>query len=362
MDFVVSRQNPYKIIAPINTSITPLIPLIPLHNILTGAAVDRQVTARLLDIEAKGAEIYQSYRKERLIDDKVKISAMLHMQKPPLFNHRYDDESKPSTEKKPITITEIAKANRHLQIAQERGMPDFEIMSYDLLEQSPIFDSDAPATPTDKAKIVTELEDLAGGRDNLSILEKKTSLRTVVFRDFMSCLRRLDLSKFSTFGKLVDFLLEGGFSQSDAVDIVHMIVDSYLESSFKDAERLGRAQGNDDDGDVIDIVNFGSETPIPKLTDKFFRSALNKQNLGLLVRSKVIAFNKRAIASGMVIDGECLPAVMSGGQEISDLQTWTEEADMRQMVHINWEVKLNKCERVLIKSNDADSFMYLYKK
>ena len=64
----------------------------------------------------------------------------------------------------------------------------------------------------------------------------------------------------------------------------------------------------------------------------------------------------------MVIDGECLPAVMSGGQEISDLQTWTEEADMRQMVHINWEVKLNKCERNLIESNDADSFRYLYKK
>ena len=203
------------------------------------------------------------------------------MQKLPLFNHRYDDESKPSTEKKPITITEIAKANRHLQIAQERGMPDFEIMSYDLLKQSPIFDSDAPATPNDKAKIVTEVEDLAGGRDNLSILEKKTSLRTIVFRDFMSCVRRLDLSKFSTFGKLVDFLLEGGFScESDSVDIVHTIVDSYLESSIKDAERLGRAQGNDDDGDAIDIVNFGSETPIPKLTDKFFSLCTEQTEFG----------------------------------------------------------------------------------
>ena len=27
---------------------------------------------------------------------------------------------------------------------------------------------------------------------------------------------------------------------------------------------------------------------------------------------------------------------------------------MRQMVHINWEVKLNKCERILIESNDAE--------
>ena len=131
-------------------------------------------------------------------------------------------------------------------------------------------------------------------------------------------------------------MLRSGFVLSETVEIFHMILDSWIECSIKDHERMGR----DGAGDGIDIINLSADTQIPIQVDKFIRSTRNKQNLGLLVREKVVGFSRHAIASGMVIDAECLPAVESGGQEQPDLQTWAEEADMRLLVNTNGQVKV----------------------
>ena len=51
-------------------------------------------------------------------------------------------------------------------------MSIIEILSYDLLESSPIFDGDVPSH-ADKAEIAPAVEALAGGRDNLEFIPKR---------------------------------------------------------------------------------------------------------------------------------------------------------------------------------------------
>jgi hypothetical protein len=65
------------------------------------------------------------------------------------------------------------------------------------------------------------------------------------------------------------------------------------------------------------------------------------------------------IASSVVSDGEVLPAKANGGEEIPDLLNWIEEADARLVVHVEWAVRVKQCRRVVIVSNDADTFALL---
>ena len=50
---------------------------------------------------------------------------------------------------------------------------------------------------------------------------------------------------------------------------------------------------------------------------------------------------------------------MTGGEEISDLLNWIEEADARLVVHVDWAVLVQRCKRVVVVSNDTDTFALL---
>jgi hypothetical protein len=69
--------------------------------------------------------------------------------------------------------------------------------------------------------------------------------------------------------------------------------------------------------------------------------------------------NPVIIASSVVSDDEVLPAKATGGEEISDLHSWIEEADARLVVHVEWAVCVKQCKRVVVCSNDTDTFALL---
>ena len=50
---------------------------------------------------------------------------------------------------------------------------------------------------------------------------------------------------------------------------------------------------------------------------------------------------------------------MTGGKDIPELLSWIEEADARLIVHVKWAIHVNKCERIIIVSNDIDTFALL---
>ena len=46
--------------------------------------------------------------------------------------------------------------------------------------------------------------------------------------------------------------------------------------------------------------------------------------------------------SGIVVDGESLPAVTSSGLDILSLANWAKAADSRPIHHVEWAVKAKK--------------------
>ena len=128
--------------------------------------------------------------------------------------------------------------------------------------------------------------------------------------------------------------------------------------SLKEGERMRRS----DPTTGIDIVGMRRDTPIPQQLEKFWASQENKRNLQLLVRDVVRNRpygDKIVIASSVVSDDEALPAIASSGEEIPDLLNWIKEADARLVVHVDWAIRVQNCKRVVIVSNDTDTFALL---
>ena len=87
-----------------------------------------------------------------------------------------------------------------------------------------------------------------------------------------------------------------------------------------------------------------------------------QKNLQLLVRDTVCNghyANTTIIASSVVSDDEVLPAKANGGAEILELLNWTEEADSRLVLHVEWAVRVKQCQRVVVLSNDTYTFALL---
>ena len=112
----------------------------------------------------------------------------------------------------------------------------------------------------------------------------------------------------------------------------------------------------------INIVGMTRDTPIPQQLDKFWTSQENKQNFQLLVRDTVCIghyANTTIIASYVVSDDKLLPPKANGGAEIPELLNWTEESDSRLVLHVEWAVRVKQCQRVVVLSNDTDTFALL---
>ena len=112
----------------------------------------------------------------------------------------------------------------------------------------------------------------------------------------------------------------------------------------------------------INIVGMTRDTPIPQQLDKFWTSQENKQNCQLLVRDTVCNghyANTTIIASSVVSDDKLLPPKANGGAEIPELLNWTEESDSRLVLHVEWAVRVKQCQRVVVLSNDTDTFALL---
>ena len=141
-------------------------------------------------------------------------------------------------------------------------------------------------------------------------------------------------------------------------EFIHLVLDSYLEMSLKEGERMRRK----DLTTCSDIIGVNRDTPIPQQLDKFWSSEEIKRNLQMLVRELMCnqtSGNATIIVSSVVSDDEMLPAKAAGGEEIPDLLNWIEEADARLVVHVEWAVRVKQCKRVVVVSNDTDTFALL---
>ena len=59
-----------------------------------------------------------------------------------------------------------------------------------------------------------------------------------------------------------------------------MLLDSYIEFSLKEPERLRRSDGEE----RVDLVDMTASSPTPQQKDLFWASEINKRNLQKLLR------------------------------------------------------------------------------
>ena len=111
----------------------------------------------------------------------------------------------------------------------------------------------------------------------------------------------------------------------------------------------------------IAIIYMSRDTPIPQHLNRFWASEENKRNLQLLIMD--IVCNELCanpiIKSSVVSDNEALPAIKYGNKEIPELFNWIGEADARVVAHVAWAARIKQCKRVVVLSNDTDSFALL---
>ena len=101
-----------------------------------------------------------------------------------------------------ISPKDLALAQRNIEIAKQRGLTMAEVLSYDLLQQSPLFKGDYLTEPT-KAVLVSEVEEMIPSIEK-SVWNRDSAYSTHVVLDFMSKVRQSKMNKSLTLGGLCE--------------------------------------------------------------------------------------------------------------------------------------------------------------
>ena len=244
---------------------------------------------------------------------------------------------------------------KNMSMVRERGMSIADILTYDLLPTCPLFEGDFP-TEAKKSKLITEIA--PPQRRYTSKWDKTSDEPSAIHVDFMSRVRRQPFEAYATLGELITGVLNSASTFCTSA-FVHLLLDSYIEFSLKEPERMRRCDG--DKG--IDIVDMTAGSPTPQQKDLFWASDNNKTNLQKLLReiAQTRSDTQVIFLSSMIEDGELLPAIQANGDPhgIPELTQWIEEADDQIIIHVNYSVNVHKIKRQVVLSNDTDTFVLL---
>ena len=118
---------------------------------------------------------------------------------------------------------------------------------------------------------------------------------------------------------------------------------SFLDNSLKGSERATRIAAA---GGIIRLARIRSDTKVPEQMPKFWACSANKEKFQSFVTSHVLDLARKIkisiIFSGTVVENVSKPALhlneLGNVQQIDQLNFKYEEADLRIIPHIGWEV------------------------
>ena len=213
-----------------------------------------------------GDELVRYFRRERFVEKTKKLSATISKRKLPQL------DSKPSinySAPSPVTSKMIAAAQRDIDIVKEQGMELKSIYAHDILPVSSLLERELPTKPN-KSALIAVLEKIL--KDDEFLLPARNAL---VILDFMSKIRSFpNLASFGTFENAIHCVLSAGHSICSRSNL-HIVFDSYLETSVKGGARLRRAGGVES----VDLAELSAGAPMPQQVNKFWNSSINKTRL-----------------------------------------------------------------------------------
>ena len=292
-NFLLERNNPYEV-----KETTKL------HHFTTGHIVFDEHAKRLLSFFDHGQANYIEFRKERYINKTKILSDRITKNQLPLFQSNRKDANKAVPNKEKLLLKTQGMIQKELDIARSRYISMKDILKFDLSETSILFDGDF-TSKHGKHVLVSELEIYI--TEPCEYLEKNSPTNLCV--DFMSLMRRVNLSKCLTFKDSFE-IVWSMITNTCAFLQVNIVFDSYLDESIKVGERERRTVSQ-----PLVIVNMQEESHIPVQIAKFWANNSNKENLQKLAKeffiNKSIENQINAVLSGCLSDNEdhCFKAV-----------------------------------------------------
>ena len=177
---------------------------------------------------------------------------------------------------------QLAETQKIFDIARVREYDIQELLTYDLIDTSYLFDAEGLMVKPNKSDLCSKLEKMLEPTDYLQP-SAWTPANTTAIVDVMAHLRHMRLANLNTFGDLCTDFLGYVHSLSHNANRIDFVFDTYIDASVKDSERGRRCNCS-----PIDLNDVSPETPLPVTMESFWASSINKAKLQLLLRKYIL--------------------------------------------------------------------------
>ena len=247
---------------------------------------------------------------------------------------------------------QLAETQKIFDITRVREYDIQELLTYDLIDTSYLFDAEGLMVKLNKSDLCNELEKMLEQTDYLQP-SAWTPANTTSIVVVMAHLHHMQLANLNTFGDLCTDFLGYVHVLSHSANHTDFVFDTYINASVKDSEQARRCNCS-----PIDLNDVSPETPLPVTMESFWASSINKAKLQLLLRKYIL--NNPMAAADIVVSAirldEIEPArgVFSNiGITLPELNVKIEEADVRMIPHALYSVN-GGASKVILLSNGTD--------
>ena len=196
---------------------------------------NQQVAEQYTNFSKNSISRYQNFRRDRYIEKSVSLGATITKTNLPSLKEKLKQKATTISNTNNIR-KEIGQAQRsESSVARPRKVLLRDVLTYHTV-QSQIFDGDMTAKP-DKSSLMKTLESSLIEDDYK--VDKK--IKACIIIDFMSSIRKIPFSKLSTFSDIFESMWKSMTSVSK-FDTIHMVYDSYIGDSIKEAKCIRRAK------------------------------------------------------------------------------------------------------------------------
>ena len=263
MRYIEERGSPFS------TQFPPV-----LHNFVTKEVMTQDIRNDILNASERGKKKFETFYSERFTNKTSKLSHTNHTENlKTMITIKY--KSKKTTEK---VIRALNINEKSIKIARDRGLLTKDILMYDVVHSTMLFDDEGFIAKPEKSELIRVLEEKMESGD-YSYHQQPGSAFLI---DVMATVCRTPLVGLSDFSGLLTKFTE-------MTDIYHTygrcdyIFDIYDETpSVKDSERLQRASVA-----PVELISVELTTPLHKDMTTFWPSNKNKFHLETLVYRQI---------------------------------------------------------------------------
>jgi hypothetical protein len=358
-NFIRDRGNPYVM--------KESTKYVQLKNFVTDIYADEEVAKSRVCFQQITTSAFKEYHRAVYIDKEVLPLDTIHKMILNPVDFLPDEKANEADKKNKFSDKYQRSALKTLLIANDKTGDIRKILKYDITTYSYLFDRDYMTKP-DKAQMVSELKELVTVDYATWSFQPKILGSQLVVIDFMSFIRSMIVSSDQAnegrmvFGTFIEIFMNRVTSLYDTSKMFHVIFDSYIEGSLKGSERNRRTgQG------AIRMASIRENTPLPHQMKKFWKCETNKVMFQTFAQEKLKEIaplnNVHIVFSGKIYNG-----IKTSGEwihrdgtleDIPELASDLEEADMRIIPHIQWHLNTFSFSETVVESNDTDVVVLL---